>query len=879
MSLRWTIAAAAAAILLCLPAGAWAHHATDGAKHQAEDSVIHTPAEEARLQRLTAAATRDDAARAAAAVVGDEHQVGRWGPVTNWPVVGVHVALMPNGKVLAYDSVGDNPTESYPVHNFTRATVWDPATGTHTRVDVDTGFNIFCSGLGHLPDGSLFLAGGNKNAALDGIRQTHTFNTATNTWSRGQDMAYERWYPSVTPLSNGEMLITEGGPDIPEVRGTNGTLRQLSGAGRDLPNYPWLDVAPDGRAFFSGPEPAMYSLNATGAGAWQSFGDRDNVNRGYGSRAMYDVGKVLVSGGGPSVASARVIDVNGATPQVSTTAPMAVGRRQHNLTVLADGSVLATGGLSSGADLVDLNAGVLPAERWNPATGQWSTLAPMAVTRQYHSTALLLPDGRVLSSGGGICGTCKNVGYLAKNAEVFTPPYLFKTDGSGDLAPRPAITSAPSAVNYGGQVRIATPNAASISRVALVRLGSVTHSVNMEQRFIPLSINARDSGRLRATGPANANIAPPGPYMLFVIDAAGVPSVARMVTVAAGTPPANRDPVAVAAANPSSGTAPLSVSFDGRSSNDPDGDPLSYSWDFGDGGTSSAAAPAHTYSAPGDYTARLTVSDGLGGSSTATTEISVRDNPPPNRDPVAVLDARPSSGVIPLDVGFDGRGSSDPDGDPLSYSWSFGDGATSSAAAPAHRYAAPGTYTARLTVSDGRGGSATATTTISVRAPDPPDPDPPDPGGPGPGGPGPGPGGPGPGPGGPGPGGPPPGGSDTSGPTLRLLGVNAARGRIRGRAADPAGVEAVSVALRRKLPGGGCRWWLEGKRKMSSRRRCDRPRWMEATLSPSGDGVRWLLRLRRALGSGSYRVLARATDGEGNETRLPVTRASLARVD
>ena len=134
---------------------------------------------------------------------------------------------------------------------------------------------------------------------------------------------------------------------------------------------------------------------------------------------------------------------------------MAFGRRQHNLTVLADGSVLATGGNSSGAGLVDLNAGVYPAEQWNPATGQWRTLAAMQITRQYHSTALLLPDGRVLSSGGGICGTCDQVGYLAKNAEIFSPPYLFQADGT--LAPRPAIDAAPAADDLRRAVRDRRP--------------------------------------------------------------------------------------------------------------------------------------------------------------------------------------------------------------------------------------------------------------------------------------------------------------------------------------------------------------------------------------------------------------------------------------
>ena len=146
----------------------------------------------------------------------------------------------------------------------------------------------------------------------------------------------------------------------------------------------------------------------------------------------------------------------------------------------------------------------------------------------------------MLSSGGGVCGDCDVAGYLQKNAEVFTPPYLFNENGQP--APRPTISSAPGVVNYGAPLQISTPNAASISKVALVRLGAVTHSVNMEQRYIPLTFNA-GSGALTAAGPANANIAPPGPYMLFVIDAAGVPSVAEMVTVAGGNPPPNRSPV------------------------------------------------------------------------------------------------------------------------------------------------------------------------------------------------------------------------------------------------------------------------------------------------------------------------------------------------
>jgi Domain of unknown function (DUF1929)/PKD domain len=620
----------AAAVALGTPGIASAHPVDTPADHFAEDHVVHDAATEARLNKQTKEKSAAASKATAAPVGNDPGQVGQWGPVVDWPVVGAFVSLLPNGKVLAYDSVGDRATETYTTQNFTRATVYDPTTGTQTPANVDTGFNIFCSGLAHLVDGSLFIAGGNKDSQLNGLAQTHLFNPANNHWSLGPTMAAGRWYPSVTPLTNSEMLITEGGPDMPEVRKTDGGLRALNTAVLDLPLYPWLDVAPDGRVFYSGPDPTLRELNPAGGGSWQSLGTRDAIDRNYGSHAAYDVGKILIAGGGPSTKDARVIDTNGATPQVSATSPMAFGRRQHNLTVLADGSVLATGGNSTGAQLVDMNGGVYNAEQWNPATGQWTTLAAQMVTRQYHSTALLLPDGRVLSSGGGICGTCDQVGYLAKNAEVFRPPYLFKKDGSGQLAPRPQITSAPDAIPYGAPFAISTPIPGSIGKVALSRLDSVTHSVSMEQRYVPLSFTA-DATAVNATSPANASIAPPGVYMLFIIGNDGVPSTAKMVRIGVE----NRPPTAVATGTPTSGAAPLSVDFDGTASSDPDpGDALAYSWDLdGDGnfGDSKTATASFTYQTNGNYTARLRVTDKSGASDTAAVTITVGNSSPPPR--------------------------------------------------------------------------------------------------------------------------------------------------------------------------------------------------------------------------------------------------------
>jgi WD40 repeat protein len=638
--LIFAVSAVLAAAAGSLPATAVAHGA--GA-HEAEDSVFHDVADEPRLESFTSQATAADAASAAAAVSGDAGEVGSWGPVVDWPVVAVHAALLPNGKVLAYDSVGDRSADTYPVHDHTRATLWDPATGTQTPVDVLTGHNIFCSGLAHLPDGSIFVAGGNLDARLDGIVQTHTFDPTTNTWSVGPDMEGARWYPSVTPLRDGETLITSGGPQIPEARTTSGALRALNSAALDLANYPWVDVAPDGRAFVSGPDPTMYSLDPAGGGAWQTLGQRDPLSRDYGSRALYDVGKILVTGGGRSSADARVIDINGETPSVTATAPMASGRRQHNLTVLADGSVLATGGNSSGSQFVDLAHGVYPAERWNPATGAWKTLAPMQVTRQYHSTALLLPDGRVLSAGGGICGACDTVGYLGKNAEVFSPPYLFQHDGSGAPARRPVIESAPRDAGYAAPFAITTPDAASIRKLALVRLGAVTHSVNMEQRYVPLSFTA-GRGTLKAKTPPNANVAPPGVYMLFAIDAHGVPSVAKMVTLAGSGPPV------VAITRPERGTSAVAPATLGLAASASDADGSVAKVEFFNGSTKLGEDTTAPYGfkwagvPKGSYTLTARATDDLGTvgrSAVRTVTVTL-----PNRPPTARITSPPDGALI-----------------------------------------------------------------------------------------------------------------------------------------------------------------------------------------------------------------------------------------
>ena len=190
--------------------------------------------------------------------------------------------------------------------------------------------------------------------------------------------------------------------------------------------------------------------------------------------------------------------------------------------LLADGSVLATGGNSTGASLVDMNGGVYNAERWNPATGKWTTLAAQAVTRQYHSTALLLPDGRVLSAGGGICGTCDQVGYLAKNAEFFTPPYLFKHDGSGELAPRPEIDAAPGTVSHGRRSRSARRTPLRSTKVGLCGW----RRRRTRSKWSSATCRSLHGRRRHAHGDRareREHRAVPGFYMLFIVDSPASP--------------------------------------------------------------------------------------------------------------------------------------------------------------------------------------------------------------------------------------------------------------------------------------------------------------------------------------------------------------------
>ena len=167
------------------------------------------------------------------------------------------------------------------------------------------------------------------------------------------------------------------------------------------------------------------------------------------------------------------------------------------------------------------------AEIWDPVTGKWTRGASVAKPRLYHSTAVLLPDATVLTSGGGAPGPVINL-----NSEIYYPPYLFAKDGSGKLLPRPTIASAPTSARLGSSFAVKIGAGQTAARVTLIHVGSATHSNDTDQRYMELKFTQAGTD-LSISVPTNQNLAPPGHYMLFVIDRAGVPSVAKVVRILA----------------------------------------------------------------------------------------------------------------------------------------------------------------------------------------------------------------------------------------------------------------------------------------------------------------------------------------------------------
>ena len=491
-------------------------------------------------------------------------------------------------------------------------------------------------------------SGGHVNAYA-GLADTTLYNAQTNSYFRGADMAESRWYPTATQLPDGRVLVFAGDrivqnrPSVPppfEDASVNSlpelynpatnTWTSLTSGQLTSPLYPYLFVASDGRIVNVGPDTTTRVLTP-GPWTWSTIATSPFDGH---SAVMYRPNKIMKAGSwadpdfaGPVAYNTHgrtaVLDMGAPTPSWRETSPMAHGRAYHNLTLLPDGTVLASGG-SSRSDGIDLTKSVLPAEIWNPDTETWTEVDALQNGRQYHSTALLLPDGRVLMAGGGAVGGATDV----KNGEIYSPPYLFK-------GPRPVISTAPATMSYAATFDVATPNAAQIAQVSLIRSPSVTHAIDMNQRFqyLPFTTGA---GKVTVTAPANANLAPPGDYMLFLVDTNGVPSVATFIRQNPAPASGDTTPPTVSVTAPASGATVAGTLDVTATANDNDAVAgVQFKLDGADLGLEDTAAPYsvswNTTTVPnGAHTLTAVARDLAGNVATATAvPVTISNTGPP----------------------------------------------------------------------------------------------------------------------------------------------------------------------------------------------------------------------------------------------------------
>ena len=471
---------------------------------------------------------------------------GNWTDPFELPLVPVAAAALPDGKVLAWSAYAKLAFGGDLGRTYT--SVFDPVTGTATEMLVtNTGHDMFCPGISMLPDGDYLITGG--SSANDVTR----YSPETGAFSAAPDMILERGYQSSATLGNGD-IFTVGGSwkggrgnkygeyysyaDDAWVPLQNVAAETLStddqrGIYR-ADNHMWLFSAPDGGVFHAGPAAEMHFVDTNGTGATTSAGFRGTLDAMNGAAAMYDIGKIFAAGGAvdydsdsPGRADTWVIDINGGQGNVvvEQSSDLAYERTLHSAVVLPSGEVVVLGGQAIARLFTDDQATLVP-EIWNPTTGRYSQHPPMAVPRTYHSTALLLKDGRVWAGGGGLCEH-RGCNTNHPDAEIFTPPYLVHADGSPK--DRPVIGAAPSAATYGETIRVNAD--ADVVEFVLMRLGSATHAVNTDQRRVPVSSEHIGATSFDVSIPTNANIAPPGNYYLFALSAEGVPSEAVTVNI------------------------------------------------------------------------------------------------------------------------------------------------------------------------------------------------------------------------------------------------------------------------------------------------------------------------------------------------------------
>jgi galactose oxidase len=489
---------------------------------------------------------------------------GQWSNLIRLPIIPVAGYVVPaypsSSRILLFSSWsadafgGASGLTQFADYNFN--------TGVSSQRQVaNTKHDMFCPGISTLEDGKVLISGGSDAAAVS------IYDPATNAFTRGPDMKIARGYQTSVTTSEGK-IFEIGGSYSGGRGGKNGevyspktnTWTLLPGAtsGPGLTTYDregiwrtdnhfWLFGWKNGSVFQAGPSRKQHWYGTTGIGSVKEAGTRDAENDAMcGINVMYDAtaGKILTAGGSqsytesPAIARAHITTIGEPnTPaKVERVPDMTFPRGFANAVVLPNGEVLVTGGQRKSMVFTDTD-GILVPELFNPGTKTWKQLAPMAVPRNYHSISILLPDATVFTGGGGLCYVGK-IGASSANCDksvdhadgqIYSPPYLFNADGS--LATRPQIIHlSTTVVNVGGELTVQIRNGDK-PRMVLIRMGTVTHSVNSDQRRVPLVPVQTEWNQWKAKLPNDSGVLIPGMYYLFVVSGDGVPSLARTVKV------------------------------------------------------------------------------------------------------------------------------------------------------------------------------------------------------------------------------------------------------------------------------------------------------------------------------------------------------------
>ena len=452
---------------------------------------------------------------------GPPEEDGYWEEIEDIGQMAIHAIHLPTGKILVWGyNVGGT------VAGTIAGKLYDPETNVST--DITLPHAAFCGGHTHLADGKAIIAGGLGRPATDSV----VYNPFTNTWGPTIKLYAGRYYPTLTTLADGRVFVASG---IGARSSTPEIFDPATSTWTPLGCLPGTTICRTARLrnhFYTrttqAPDERLFTIPASRANWAHTFDldselwTRHEIGTETSSGKMtpspgvyYAPGKMLLAGGdfyGPSsraTDAASIVEFEDSlNPTLRAIAPMAYARNRGSLTLLADGTVLVTGGIRDAPCTGPASPYVYHPELWDPATEQWETLGPMQEDRVYHSTALLLRDGSVMVAGG------EN---NHKTAQIFRPPYLFK-------GPRPVITAMPTEIKLGETFDVFTPDAANVAQVNLLRLGAATHAYDENQRFVTLPFVA-GAGKVTVDGPTSNYDAPPGYYMLFLISDLGVPSL------------------------------------------------------------------------------------------------------------------------------------------------------------------------------------------------------------------------------------------------------------------------------------------------------------------------------------------------------------------